>query len=113
VLSADLANPGGDGPAVTAEHAETVEDWIDAFEEELDPLDQFILPGGSEAGADLHHARTVCRRAERRIVALASADDEQVSDAVLTYVNRLSDALFVFARVVNQRAGHAEEHPTY
>ncbi|MHB8577051.1 MAG: cob(I)yrinic acid a,c-diamide adenosyltransferase [Dehalococcoidia bacterium] len=80
---------------------------IDRFEEELEPLRQFILPGGSPAGATLHFARTVCRRAERRTVSLARA--EQLNDAALRYLNRLSDWLFVAARLVNRRSGQVEE----
>lgn len=78
----------------------------DRFEEELPPLKRFILPGGCEAGARLHLARTVCRRAERRIVALAA--EEEVPALILAYVNRLSDLLFVLARLVNHRAGAGE-----
>ncbi|MGE5358892.1 MAG: cob(I)yrinic acid a,c-diamide adenosyltransferase [Bacteroidales bacterium] len=74
---------------------------IDAFEEELPPLRRFILPGGAPAAATLHLARTVCRRAERRIVALGLA---AVDPVLVAYVNRLSDLLFVLARVVNKRA---------
>ena len=74
-----------------------------SFEAELPPLRRFILPGGSSAGALLHLARTVCRRAERRIVALDGADPVTV-----VYVNRLSDLLFVMARLVNHRAGVPE-----
>jgi cob(I)alamin adenosyltransferase len=79
---------------------------IDRFEEELPPLKRFILPGGCEAGARLHLARTVCRRAERRIAALAGT--ERVPPVIPAYVNRLSDLLFVLARLVNHRAGAAE-----
>ena len=115
VLSADLANPDvetpGEGPRITTEHVDAVEEWIDGYDDELEPLDQFILPGGGDAGSDLHHARTVCRRAERRLVDLGRTAG--VNEDALSYLNRLSDALFVFARVVNQRTGHAEEHPTY
>ncbi|MFC4553363.1 MULTISPECIES: cob(I)yrinic acid a,c-diamide adenosyltransferase [Halorussus] len=113
VVQADFANPDPDedDPAVGTEHVEQLEDWMDGYDEELEPLQSFILPGGSESGADLHHARTVCRRAERRAVALQS--DEDVNDEAVTYLNRLSDALFVFARVVNQREGVPEESPTY
>jgi cob(I)alamin adenosyltransferase len=114
VVQADFANPEpeeGD-PVVTEEHVETVEDWIDACEAQLDPLESFILPGGSEAGATLHHARSVCRRAERRAVALADHEDD-VNETAIAYLNRLSDALFVFARLANERAGVREESPSY
>jgi cob(I)alamin adenosyltransferase len=83
-----------------------LEQAIDRVQAELAPLTQFILPGGCEAGARLHLARTVCRRAERRIVALA--EEEEVSPVTLAYLNRLSDLLFVLARLANQRAGVAE-----
>jgi cob(I)alamin adenosyltransferase len=82
-----------------------LETWIDQLETELTPLNRFILPGGAPAGAQLHLARTVCRRAERRIVALNS---DSVEPALLAYINRLSDLLFVMARVVNRRAGEIE-----
>jgi len=82
-----------------------LEDWIDRFETELPPLRRFILPGGSRAGALLHLSRTVCRRAERQIVALGT---DQVAPHVFAYINRLSDLLFVMARVVNHRAGQPE-----
>ncbi|MFB6135948.1 MAG: cob(I)yrinic acid a,c-diamide adenosyltransferase [Halobacteriaceae archaeon] len=111
VVQADLANPDGDGPRVTDGHVEALEEWMDGYDAELDPLSSFVLPGGCPAGADLHHARTVCRRAERRTVALAGEQD--VDDAVLAYLNRLSDALFVLARVVNAREGVPEESPEY
>jgi cob(I)alamin adenosyltransferase len=76
---------------------------IDKAEEELAPLKTFVLPGGSAAAAHLHLARTVCRRAERKLVALA--DDEPVRSECIRYLNRLSDALFVLARLANHRAG--------
>ncbi len=82
-----------------------LEGWIDQFETELKPLTRFILAGGSTAGAGLHVARTVCRRAERRMVALG---DGEVDPVVLIFVNRLSDLLFVMARLVNARAGIPE-----
>ena len=81
-----------------------LEQLIDLLETELAPLRHFILPGGSPAGSALHLARTVCRRAERSIVALRPA----VDPVLVRYINRLSDLLFVVARVVNQRAGVAE-----
>lgn len=81
---------------------------IDQCEESLFPLQQFILPGGTPAAAALHLARTVCRRAERRIVALARSAGASVSSPVLAYVNRLSDLLFVLARSANSHAGVVE-----
>jgi cob(I)alamin adenosyltransferase len=113
IVQADFANPDPDegDPEVTAAHVETLEDAIDEAEAELDPLESFILPGGSEAGATLHHARAVARRAERRAVALAA--DEPVNGEAIRYLNRLSDGLFVFARLVNARDGVPEESPTY
>ncbi|WP_353634223.1 cob(I)yrinic acid a,c-diamide adenosyltransferase [Halobacterium sp. NMX12-1] len=114
VVQADLANPEpeeGD-PVVTDDHVDEVEAWIDACEEQLEPLESFVLPGGSDAGASLHHARTVCRRAERRAVALADHEDE-VNETAVAYLNRLSDALFVFARLANRREGVREESPSY
>ena len=82
-----------------------LEDWIDRFEIELPPLRRFILPGGSRAGALLHLSRTVCRRAERSIVALGR---DAVEAPLLAYINRLSDLLFVLARGVNHRSGQPE-----
>ena len=113
VLQADLANPDLEsGEArIGREHVETLERWIDSYDDELEPLTSFILPGGSPLGGALHHARTVCRRAERRAVSLAH--DEPVNDYALTYLNRLSDLLFVLARVANARAGVEEMIPEY
>ena len=113
VVQADLANPDPDedDPRVRDEHVERLEAWIDEADEELDPLRSFVLPGGGETGAKLHHARAVCRRAERRTVALAS--EETVDGATIRYLNRLSDLLFTLARLVNGRDGIHEERPTY
>jgi cob(I)alamin adenosyltransferase len=82
-----------------------LEETIDRFEAELPPLRRFILPGGSPGGAFLHLARTVCRRAERRVVGLGR---DAIDDVVIIYLNRLSDLLFVAARVANHRAGVPE-----
>jgi cob(I)alamin adenosyltransferase len=82
-----------------------LEDWIDRLETELPPLRRFILPGGNRTGALLHFSRTICRRAERSIVALGA---DHVEAHLLAYVNRLSDLLFVLARAVNHRAGQPE-----
>jgi len=113
IVQADFANPDPDegDPAITAEHVETLEDAIDDAETELDPLTSFVLPGGSEAGATLHHARAVTRRAERRAVELAA--DQPVNGEAIRYLNRLSDGLFVLARLVNARDGVPEESPSY
>ena len=82
---------------------EEMERWMDEAESELAPLREFILPGGVPGAAFLHFVRTVCRRAERYVVALAQ--EEAVADDVIRYLNRLSDLLFVFARLENARAG--------
>ncbi len=91
--------------AVGEAEVNRLEQWIDRLEAELPPLRRFILPGGSPAGAALHLARTVCRRAERRITALGP---DEVGRDVRAYVNRLSDFLFVAARAANHRAGVPE-----
>ncbi len=89
----------GPPPASEIEHLEAE---IDRLEEELPPLQRFVLPGGTPAAAAFHLARTVCRRAERRAVALAAEDP--IDAMALRYLNRLSDLLFVLARVANRRA---------
>jgi cob(I)alamin adenosyltransferase len=113
VVQADLANPDPDpdDPQMDAEIVASLEDRIDEFDEELEPLRSFILPGGGESGARLHHARTVTRRAERRVVELARS--EPINKAVVTYLNRLSDLLFTLGRVANARDGEPEESPSY
>jgi len=88
---------------VRAADIETLETLIDRLEEKLEPLQTFILPGGSRAAAAFHLARTVCRRAERAVVRLASVDGESVEETSLRYLNRLSDLLFVIARHENAR----------
>jgi cob(I)alamin adenosyltransferase len=114
VVQADFANPDPDedDPKVESHHVDAIEDHIDDLDEELDPLESFILPSGSEPGAKLHHARAVCRRAERRAVSFAS-EESGVNDEAVVYLNRLSDLLFTLARVVNKREGVREENPTY
>ena len=83
-----------------------LERWIDRLDAELPPLASFVLPGGSPLAAQLHVARAVCRRAERRVVGLAQSD--RVEGAPVRYLNRLADLLFVMARWCNRRAGVAE-----
>jgi cob(I)alamin adenosyltransferase len=94
-------------PALEPDRIVALEEWIDRLDEELPPLTAFVLPGGSSAGAQLHVARTICRRAEREITALVEVDPD-LAEAVVPYVNRLSDLLFTLARAVNQRAGKPE-----
>ena len=89
--------------AIAPEDIVRLEGWIDTLETGLPPLRRFILPGGNVAGASLHVARTVCRRAERAMVALGGLEAD-----LLVYINRLSDLLFVMARAANHRAGAAE-----
>jgi cob(I)alamin adenosyltransferase len=86
---------------LTEEQVTWMESQIDFFNAGLEPLDSFVLPGGSPASAHLHHARTVTRRAERDVVRLSA--EEHVNPAVIHYVNRLSDFLFVLARYLNDK----------
>ncbi|RYE45785.1 MAG: cob(I)yrinic acid a,c-diamide adenosyltransferase [Hyphomicrobiales bacterium] len=105
-LGSDLATPGADpaGAApslrITAQQAEWVEEQIDHYNEALKPLTSFVLPGGTPLAVALHLARTVTRRAERLVVELIAAEPD-VNNAVLVYLNRLSDLMFVMARVAN------------
>jgi cob(I)alamin adenosyltransferase len=111
IVQADFANPepDEDDPAVREDHVDQLEAWIDGYDDELDSLESFILPSGSDPGARLHHARAVCRRAERRAVAFAS-EEAAVNETAIVYLNRLSDALFTLARAVNEREGVREEN---
>jgi cob(I)alamin adenosyltransferase len=93
--------------AVTAAHVRRLEKAIDAREAKLPRLRSFVLPGGTPAAALLHQARTVCRRAERSVVALGR--EAEVDSRIVVYLNRLSDLLFVLARAENHRAGRAED----
>jgi cob(I)alamin adenosyltransferase len=108
-LGADLCTPDTGKPQefeplrIIPAQVERIEREIDLLNEELKPLRSFVLPGGSAAAAYLHQARTVSRRAERLMVELASHPEEQVGDAALRYVNRLSDFLFVASRYANRR----------
>ena len=110
VLGADLASTADARqrsiPRISSERITAMERTIDRFEAELSPLKAFILPGGGVSGSLLHNARTVARRAERRIVTLGRA--ESVNEFAVPYMNRLSDLLFVMARVANHREDKAE-----
>lgn len=96
--------PGPGLPPLPSGRPKEMEGWIDEIDEEVEPLKNFILPGGSPGAADLHVARTVCRRAERRVVALA-AREEGIEPEILRYLNRLSDLLFAFGRLENRHRG--------
>ncbi|MEM7625518.1 MAG: cob(I)yrinic acid a,c-diamide adenosyltransferase [Planctomycetota bacterium] len=115
-IGADLATPHGEVdeqgnetgrgstvPRVGEAQVSELENWIDAVCEPVPAMQHFVLPGGSEAAARLHVARTVCRRAERMCVALTH--HEPIGDHVIVYLNRLSDLLFAMARRANQLAG--------
>lgn len=110
VLGADLATPPSSDTRIERigeEEIKHLEEAIDEMEEELEPLKNFILPGGAHAGATLHVARTVCRRAER--AAVACGEQENISDYTVKFLNRLSDFLFVLARYENKYDATPEE----
>jgi len=107
----DLFDVGGElavpGHAIVGKaHVERLERELDSFNAQLPPLRDFVLPGGTRAAALAHSARTTCRRAERRLVTLSRK--QELAPALLAYVNRLSDLLFVVARELNRAAGQAD-----
>ena len=103
-LGGEVCIPGME--MITAKQVEHLEQELDRFNDDLEPLKDFILPGGTRAAALAHQARTVCRRAERMIVALSQ--EEAVNDAPRQYLNRLSDLLFVLGRVLNRAGGRGD-----
>ncbi len=103
-LGGELALP--DRIAIHAEKTTELEQWIDEWNAMLPPLKEFILPGGTPASATCHLARTVCRRAERSLVTLQ--EKEKINSEMLRYINRLSDVLFVAARILAKEAGEKE-----
>ena len=106
-IGAELATPDPDAHGlrvIGTKHVQRLESWIDEHETGLAPLKQFILPGGTHSASILHLARAICRRAERRVVTLGDQEGVRVSDAVIVYLNRLSDYLFVLSREVNAQA---------
>lgn len=110
-LGSELATPPGkppkrDQPDLSGERVKFLEEVIDKMNEELPALKSFVLPGGNPLSAFLHQSRTVCRRAERRIVSLAR--QEKISLSVIPFINRLSDALFVFGRWAALNQGENE-----
>ena len=110
-LGGDLAVPGPDGERlrISEDYIKRLESWQQEWNADLQPLESFVLPGGTRAAAELHMARTLCRRAERRVNELAFLEEEaaagEVNSQVFVYLNRLSDLLFVLARVLNQPKG--------
>ena len=113
-VGADLATPLAVNAKVdrmAKEHVMELEEWIHTLEAELPPQTSFILPGGSVSSANLHLARTICRRAERWIVALER--DETINPAVRIFMNRLSDYLFIAARAANHEKGIADTSVQY
>jgi len=110
-VGAELATPEPEKlgmELIGPRQSQLLEQAIDRCEAELSPLKEFILPGGTRAAAELHLARTVCRRAERRVVSLARHPEQPADVRLVIYLNRLSDLLFVLSRVVNARAGVAD-----
>lgn len=110
-LGSDLCVPEADKaampvPRIEARHVTALEALLDELTDQLEPLTNFILPGGSPAAAQLHVCRCVCRRAERDVLTLAAS--EPIGAFVVAYLNRLSDALFVMARFQNHRVGIAD-----
>jgi cob(I)alamin adenosyltransferase len=105
-VGADLCNPITDNPKypplrVTDEYITRLEGWCDEYNATLPKLDSFILPGGTPAAALLHQARTVARRAERRVWSLIETDPDRTNTLTAKYLNRLSDLLFILARIAN------------
>lgn len=110
-VGAELAAPDPEAArtrAITAAHVRALEQQIDRWDQALGRLDHFVLPGGTRGAAQLHHARSVCRRAERRVVPLLQDSDHPVSPDLVAYLNRLSDLLFVLARATNAAASCPE-----
>jgi len=103
-LGGELCLPGH--TAIKQHHVNELEQILDDLNANLSPLKDFILPGGSTAAAVCHVARTVCRRAERRIISLSK--QEQVSEVAIHYLNRLSDLLFVIGRTLNAEADYSD-----
>ena len=112
-LGAQLATPGDHDERITLGQVERLEAAIDEYDAALEPLANFILPTGTPLAAALHMARTVCRRAERRVVTLSSRLETTSPANAIEYLNRLGDLLFVLARTVNQQARVADDpwHP--
>ncbi|MDR0716028.1 MAG: cob(I)yrinic acid a,c-diamide adenosyltransferase [Azoarcus sp.] len=104
-LGGEVCIPGAKA-IIAPRHVQRLEEAIDHYNADLEPLKDFILPGGARAAAQAHHARTVCRRAERALVTLAQA--HPINDGPRQYINRLSDLLFVLGRTLNHAAGQGD-----
>ncbi|MGB9728796.1 MAG: cob(I)yrinic acid a,c-diamide adenosyltransferase [Thermoprotei archaeon] len=116
IVGADISAPNDISPSfhiprIDKKHVEDIEKLIEQYANEIKPITRFILPSGTQLAAFLHVARTICRRAERRVVQLAST--EPINNYLIVYLNRLSSLLFVLARVANARANVKELEVTY
>lgn len=110
-MGAQLATPNPDDhnlPKIGSTQIERLEGWIDEHDGSLPELKNFIIPAGDSGASHLHLARAVCRRAERRVVTLQRRGGVGIADDLVTYLNRLSDLLFVLTRVINHHAGVGE-----
>lgn len=110
ILQAELSNREPE-KIIQTDHIKLLENWIDEFQEECPPLKAFVLAGGCESASHLHHARSVARRAERKIVELD--EEEELRAEVLEYINRLSDLYFMMARYENHLYDVEEKNPEY
>ena len=106
LLATSLGQEFANMPQVTDQHVARLEEWIDECQKDLTPLKEFLLPGGGKVSGFLHQARTVCRRAERVCVRLSHEDS--MNPRIIPFLNRLSDALFVFARWIAHHQGESE-----
>ena len=113
IVQSELSDPESSErtPTLEVERIQNLEDMVDDFDEDTPKLQSFILPTGTEVAAQLHQARSACRRAERRVVEFTSS--EPVNENIPVYMNRLSDLFFALARYVNHQNGVEEDSPTY
>ena len=111
IIQAELA--GAAGKTIVTEKVAALEKIIDGIEKELPPIKTFFVPGGAPLAALLDYARTVCRRAERRMIAAREKNEVTLSDSTAAYLNRLSSLLYALARLVNHQSGITEEPPHY
>jgi cob(I)alamin adenosyltransferase len=105
-LGGELASAGSIDPLIQNDAVLELENSIDSLNDQLSPLEEFVLPGGAKTASALHLARSICRRSERRVVSLAAT--EPINPSIVVYLNRLSDLLFVMARIENLRKDHPE-----